>query len=107
MRRNHIRLGFGRTTKAVTALFAVVLVLVLGAIAASPSLHHRLHADSDRLDHSCIISAFANGQLSGTETVLVIITSCVFFACGVALGETTLTSHLDFYSYPNRAPPRL
>jgi hypothetical protein len=101
MRPIRICLGFARTAKAVTAAFAVVLVLVLGALAVSPSLHQRLHADCAHPDHFCVISAFATGQLLWTETLLVV---CSVF--GVSRRETPLASYLDFYFSPNRAPPR-
>jgi hypothetical protein len=107
MRRKRICSGFGRTAKAVTAALAGVLVLVMGAFAVSPSLHQRLHTDCARPDHFCLISAFATGQLSGTETTLAVFTACVFLVCGVFLGETPMASYLDFYFAPNRAPPRL
>lgn len=106
MRRNCIHFGFGRTARAVAAAVAVVLVLALGVLAVSPSLHQRLHPDSSHADHFCAIAAFATGQLSWTETMLVVITVCVFLVCGVSPGETPLASTLDFYFSPNRAPPR-
>jgi H+/Cl- antiporter ClcA len=106
MRRNRIHFGFGQTAKAVATAFAVVLVLVLGCFAVSSSLHQRLHTDSDRPDHFCVISAFATGQLRWTETMVVVITACVFLFYGASRGETPLVSYLDFYFSPNRAPPR-
>jgi hypothetical protein len=106
MRRNRICLGFGQTAKAVTTTFAVMLMLVLGAFAVSPSLHQRLHADSAHPDHFCVISAFAKGQLSWTETKLAVAVASVILFCGVPLRETPLTSYLDLYFSPNRAPPR-
>ncbi len=106
LRRNRICLGFGRTAKAVTAVFALVLVLVLGAFAASPSLHQRLHTDSNHPDHFCIICAFASGQLNVAETTPVVATACVFLICGVLAAETPLVSLFDFSFSPSRAPPR-
>jgi hypothetical protein len=107
MRGNRICLGFGQTAKTVTAAFAVMLVLVVGAFAVSPSLHQRLHADSDHPDHFCLISAFATGQLIGTEIMLVVAISCVILVCDIPLREIVLASYLDYYFSPNRAPPPL
>jgi hypothetical protein len=108
MRRNRFCLSIGRTAKAVVALFAVVVVLVLGALAVSPSLHKCIHADCDHPAHFCIVSAFATGQLGLTETLLVILTiASVCLFCGVMPEEAPLASCLNFYSSPNRAPPRL
>ncbi len=105
MRRNRICLGFGRIAKAVTAVFA--LVLVLGAFAASPSLHQRLHTDSIHPDHFCIICALAGGQLNVAETTPVAAIACVFLSCGVLAAEARLVSRFDFSFSPSRAPPRL
>ncbi len=107
MRRNRICLGFGQTAKAVTTTFAVMLVLVLGAFAVSPSLHQCLHADSAHPDHFCVISAFATGQSSWTETKLAVAIAGVILVCGISLREISLASYLDLYFSPNRAPPRL
>jgi len=106
MRRNRIHLGFGRTAKAVTGVLAIMLVLVLGAFAVSPSLHQRLHTDSAHSDHFCAVSAFATGQLNWTEPNLVAAMACVIMVCGSLLRESPLASHLDLYFSPNRAPPR-
>jgi hypothetical protein len=107
MHRIRICLGLGRIAKAVTTTFAIVLVLVLGAFAVSPSLHQRLHADSAHPDHFCVISAFATGQLRWTETNFAVAIACVILVCVIPPRETPLASCLDLYFSPNRAPPRL
>jgi hypothetical protein len=99
-------LGFGRTAKAVTAALALVLVLALGAFAASPSLHQRLHTDSHHPDHGCIICALARGQLHVADTTPVVATACVFLTCGVLAAATPLVSLLNYSFPPSRAPPR-
>ena len=40
-----------------------LLVLMLDALAASPSLHELLHADAGRADHQCAVTLFAHGQV--------------------------------------------
>ena len=107
MRRIRICLGFGRTAKAVTAALALVLVLALGAFAASPPLHRRLHADSNRPDHVCVVCALARGQLNVADTTPVVATACVFLICGVLATATPLVSPLNYSFSPSRAPPRL
>ncbi len=106
LRQNRICLGFGRTAKAATAVFTLVLVLVLGAFAASPSLHQRLH-DGNHPDPFCIVCALASGQLNVVETTPVVATACVFLSCGVLTAETPPVSLFDFFFSPSRAPPRL
>jgi hypothetical protein len=107
LRRNRICLGFGRTAKTVTAVFALLLVMVLGAIAASPSLHQRLQADGDHHNHFCIICALASGQLNVADTSPIVATACVFLICGVLASETPLASRFNYFFSPSRAPPRL
>jgi len=103
MRRKRICLSLGRTAKAVTAAFALVLVLVLWAFAASPSLHQRLHTDSHHPDHFCIIRTLASGHLNVGEKTPVVAAACVFLICGVRAAETPLVSLFDFSSSPSRA----
>ena len=106
MRRYCQSIGFGRTAIAVAAALCIALVLALGAFAVSPSLHQRVHSDSNRSDHFCLICAFASGQVGAAETVLVAAIAAVFLNYGVLLRETPLVSLLDYYFSPNRAPPR-
>jgi hypothetical protein len=106
-RQNRVYLGFGRTAKAVTAVFALLLVLVLGAIAASPSLHQRFQGDSNHHDHNCIICALAAGQLNVADTTPIVAAVCVFLICGVLAAEPPLVSLFSFSFSPSRAPPRL
>jgi hypothetical protein len=97
--------SFGRTAKAVTAVFALALILALGIFAASPSLHLRLHASGDRSDRLCVVCAFANGQLGWTETIAVAVTACLVLFFSVLLRSAPVVSLFDFYFSPNRAPP--
>jgi hypothetical protein len=99
-------LRFNRTTKAVTAGFALLLMLILNAAAVSPSLHECFHADNHHDDSSCVICALAAGQLCGAETVTVAIVTCLVLVCAVLRPETPFISLFDFYFSPDRAPPR-
>jgi hypothetical protein len=98
--------GLGRTAKAITAAFALVAMLALGVFASSPSLHQRIHPDSDRADHFCAVCAFASGHLNWTHSVPAIAVAAIFIIHRNFLGERTLISYFDFYSFPTRAPPR-
>ena len=39
----------------------VAVVLLLNALASSPSLHERFHADAGKVEHQCAITLFAHG----------------------------------------------
>jgi hypothetical protein len=83
-----------------------MLVLVVGAFTASPSLHQRLH-DGNHSDPFCIICALASGQLDVAEITPVVVTACVFLICGFLAAETPLVSLCGFFFSLSRAPPRL
>jgi hypothetical protein len=84
-----------------------VLMLVLGIVAASPSLHQRLQTDGHHPDHFCIICALVGGQLDVAETTPVVAAACLLLLCGVLVAEPPPVSLLDVSFSPSRAPPRL
>jgi hypothetical protein len=45
----------------------VLLLLLLNALAASPSLHELIHKDADKADHNCAITLFAHGQVDSAS----------------------------------------
>lgn len=44
----------------------VALLLLLNAMAASPSLHEFFHADASHADHQCGVTLFAHGQVESS-----------------------------------------
>jgi hypothetical protein len=44
-------------------ILLVVFVLLLNFLAASPSLHERIHADAGQVGHQCAVMLFAHGQV--------------------------------------------
>ncbi len=83
MRRISICLRLRQTAKAVTAAFALVLVLLLGVCAASPSLHLRLHADRAHAERFCVVCALAAGQLGWAGVAPIAVCACVFLIYNV------------------------
>lgn len=59
LEKRHFKRG-GRT---VIALALAGLVLLLNAMAASPSLHEWFHADAGKADHQCAVTMFAHGKV--------------------------------------------
>ena len=45
------------------AAMLVLVVLALNLLAASPTLHERLHSDAREAGHQCAITLFAHGQV--------------------------------------------
>lgn len=100
-------LVFGRAAQAATASFTLALMLVLGVVAVSPTLHERFHSDGGHSDHTCLLCAFANGQISAAETAAVLAVVSIFLIRGSIVRAASLVSALDDYVPPNRGPPRL
>jgi len=44
-------------------VLAVLLVLLLNLLAASPTLHEQFHADAGSTQHQCAVTLFAHGQV--------------------------------------------
>jgi hypothetical protein len=97
--------GFGGTTRIALSLL-LVLMLTLSALAACSALHHVLHHDSNSPDHHCLITLFANGQLTGAELAPVVALAAVFVICAELLPGTPPRSLFDYCFAPSRAPPR-
>ena len=54
---------FNHGCKAVIASLLTGFVLLLNAMAASPSLHEWFHADAGETGHQCAVTLFAHGQV--------------------------------------------
>ena len=59
--------------KAALAALLVALMLLLDAMAACPSLHELIHQDAGSVQHQCVVTLFAHGQVdSATVDVAVV-----------------------------------
>ena len=54
------------------------LVLLLNALAASPSLHELLHADAGSPQHQCAVTLFAHGQVDSATVEISTVVPTVF-----------------------------
>jgi hypothetical protein len=61
-----------RGAKPAVLLSLAVLVLMLNALAASPSLHKALHADASEARHHCAVTLFAHGQVDSASADVVV-----------------------------------
>jgi hypothetical protein len=52
-----------RHSQAVIASLLTGIVLLLNAMAASPSLHEWFHPDAGSPQHECVVTMFAHGQV--------------------------------------------
>jgi len=95
------RSKFGKTASVLLALF----VLLLSALASSPSLHKLIHADAGAPDHECVISLFANGQVSSAPAVQILIGLVLLFGGVALLAARLIFSTADYRFSSSRAPP--
>ena len=81
------------------------LVLLLAILAADPSAHRWLHADSDREDHSCAVVLFVHGLTPAlAEIVLTLVTWRLLSVLGRA-GEVLHLAAPGHLLQPACGPP--
>ena len=99
------KFGFQKVAKPALGGLLVLLLLLLSALSASPTLHQKLHADAGATDHSCVITLFAKGQITPAPAAL-ILAAFVSLAGAIALlAETLLLPSADYRFSASRAPP--
>ena len=96
-----------------TALLAVLCVLVLTVLAASPELHARLHAATDTeqsspvgdADHTCAVTLFANGLLALALFCLLLLIAPLVRGSVVHAVDEIAAAYPRFRLVPAHAPP--
>jgi len=97
---------FSKSGKPALSGLLVAFVLLLNALAASPTLHELIHKDADQASHSCVVTLFAHGQVDS-------VSGDVPVAVPLTLVETTPSSIFSVPSTaiqnlpPGRAPPAI
>jgi hypothetical protein len=64
---------YKRPGKAIIASLLTGLVLLLNAMAASPSLHEWFHSDAGDSGHRCAVTMFAHGQVDSSSVDVVVV----------------------------------
>lgn len=91
--------------KTAAASLLAALVLLLSTLGASPSLHKVIHDDADAQGHSCVITWFANGQVSSAPTAEILIGLILLFAAVELLPVVLIPPSADYRFSSSRAPP--
>jgi hypothetical protein len=90
---------------ALIATGCAALVLLLAILAADPSAHRWLHADSDHEDHSCAVVLFAHGLTSAlAEIILTLVAWRLLSVLGRA-GEVLHLATPSYFLQPACGPP--
>ena len=97
---------FKAHSQAAVASLLAGLVLLLNAMAASPSLHEWFHADAGKPEHQCAVTLFAHGKVDSAPVEVQVVRS-------LALVETVPFVAISVFSPTiehlpaGRAPPVL
>jgi hypothetical protein len=90
--------------QAVIASWLAGLVLLLNAMAASPSLHEWFHADAGETGHQCAVTLFAHGQVDSVA-IDVAVHAPQAFVAAIPADEISVFSPAIENLPAGRAPP--
>ena len=80
------------------------LVLLLDAMAASPTLHEWIHSDAGSTDHQCVVTLFAHGQVDSATVDVSPIAQTVSVAAALQIAFSIFAPAIE--NLPaERAPP--
>jgi ABC-type Co2+ transport system permease subunit len=88
------------------ALLLTGTVLMLAVLAASPAIHHWLHADADHADHECAITLYAQGVTTAVAGVALAVVVWRLLGESGSARIALFLSAPRFLHLPGRAPPR-
>jgi hypothetical protein len=95
---------YQRPGKAIIASLLTGLVLLLNAMAASPSLHEWFHSDAGESGHHCAVTLFAHGQVDSSTVDVVVVGQQTFVAVSPSVEISVFSPAIE--NLPaGRAPP--
>jgi hypothetical protein len=95
---------FQRPGRAIIASLLTGLVLLLNAMAASPSLHEWVHADAGDSGHQCAVTMFAHGQVDSASVDVAAVEPQTFVAVPSSVEISVFSPAIE--NLPaGRAPP--
>jgi hypothetical protein len=85
-------------------VLSILLVLLLNLLAASPTLHEKIHADAGHAEHQCVVTLFAHGQVDAAN-VDVPVCAPLHFVTTVTFADLSVFSPAIENLPAGRAPP--
>ena len=95
---------FWQRNKAFIAALLACLVLLLDAMAVSPSLHELFHPDAGNADHQCAATMFAHGQVD-SAVIDVSVSAPIIFVAAASQIEISAFAPVIENLPAGRAPP--
>lgn len=92
-------------TNRVLAGLLTCLLLLVGTISVSASLHQSLHNDNSASGHLCFFCSYAKGEISGVGIPPSAAVPGALYLCGVLLANHSSFPIIDYRFSPGRAPP--
>jgi hypothetical protein len=99
------RTTLAELARAVIAAGGAALVLALAVFAASPELHHELHAGAPTSEESCPVTLFANGVSLPLDPVAVVAPEALGDAQRVTPAHEVRLVASRYLLRPERGPP--
>ena len=87
------------------AMFLAGLLILGGALAASPSLHKAFHQEAGSESHQCVICKLAQGQISAGAPAPVVVMVCGSLILPRLVRERVLYLSVDRRIWFGRGPP--
>jgi hypothetical protein len=95
-----------RLARCMAALLMLCLFLGLQLLSASHSLHQRLHPDTGKAEHHCVVTAIAQGQIDHAPVSIAVLSPNICEQVLVAPAQVALAD-APFRLLPSRGPPVL
>jgi hypothetical protein len=91
--------------KIALAAFLIVTFLASLLLAASPSLHEKLHPNASEASHQCVITTFQQHQLLASNPTPILVELNSGFALLCPITEFIAPDETNFRFSASRAPP--
>jgi hypothetical protein len=94
-----------RSSQTVGAITIVLLLLLLSFLATDAHAHESIHEDAHLPEHECVITLFAQGQLTGFSTPVTVVNAPSGLRVAVLTTTTAVFTTRRYLLPPSCGPP--